>query len=67
MTEGTTLSYSPKERIPIGEPVILPNGGHGIRLKWQRGKKKITEIVTLDKLHELVAQGKSKASEQSTP
>ncbi len=64
MTESHNLIYSPLERIPIGEPVILPNGGHGIRLKWQRGKKKITEIVSLDKLHELVAQGNIKTSEQ---
>lgn len=27
----TGLIYSPEENIPIGEPVILPNGGHGIR------------------------------------
>lgn len=62
-----TLIYSPQERIPLGEPVILPNGAHGIRLKWRRGKKDVTEIVTLDKLHELVAQGKIKTSEQSSP
>ena len=61
------LIYSPIEHIPIGEPVILPNGGHGIRLKWRKGKKNVTETVTLDELHELVAQGKLKASEQRTP
>ena len=67
MKQDKTLIYSPAEKIPIGEPVILPNGGHGIRLKWRRGKKDVTEIVTLDKLHELVAQGKIKTSEQSSP
>ena len=61
------LIYSPEEKIPIGEPIILPNGGHGIRLKWRRGKKDVTEIVTLDKLHELVLQGKSQIGEQRSP
>ena len=63
----TGLIYSPEENIPIGEPVILPTGGHGIRLKWRRGKKDVTEVVTLDKLHELVVQGKIKTSEQRSP
>ena len=67
MKQDITLIYSPAEKIPIGEPVILTNGGHGIRLKWRRGKKDVTEVVTLDKLHELVAQGKIKASEQRSP
>ena len=67
MKQDKTLIYSPEEKIPIGEPIILPNGGHGIRLKWRRGKRDVTEIVTLDKLHELVAQGKIKASEQRSP
>lgn len=61
------LIYSPAEKIPIGEPVILPNGGHGIRLKWRRGKKSITEVVTLDKLHELVMQVKIHTCEQRSP
>lgn len=67
MKQDNTLIYSPEEKIPIGEPIILPNGGHGIRFKWRRGKRDVTEIVTLDKLHELVAQGKIKASEQRSP
>ena len=67
MTESTNLIYTPQEKIPLGEPVILPDGGHGIRLKWRRGKKDVTEIVTLDKLHELVAQGNIKASGQRSP
>lgn len=67
MENNPQLIYSPEEKIPIGEPVILANGGHGIRLKWRRGKKDVTEVVTLDKLHELVAQGKIKASEQRSP
>ena len=61
------LIYSPIEHIPIGEPVILSNGGHGIRLKWRRGDRDVTETVTLDKLHELVVQGKNKTSEQNSP
>lgn len=61
------LIYSPRERIPIGEPVILPDGGHGIKLKWRRGNRDVTEIVTLDKLHELVAQGKIKTGGQRSP
>lgn len=64
MEEAVRLIYSPKERIPIGEPILLPDGGHGIRLKWQRGKKKVTEIVSLDKLHELVMQGNKNTNEQ---
>lgn len=67
MEKNTQLIYSPIERIPIGEPVILPNGGHGIRLKWKRGNKAVTEVVTLDKLHELVLQGKIQTSEQRSP
>ncbi len=62
-----SLIYSPVERIPIGEPVILPNGGHGIRFKWKRKNGDVTEIVPLDKLHELVVQGKDQTSEQRTP
>lgn len=50
------MIYSPEERIPIGEAVILPNGVHGVKFKWKRGNETITEIVTLDKLHELVAK-----------
>lgn len=61
------LIYSPIEHIPIGEPVILPNGGHGIRLKWRRGDRDVMETVTLDRLHELVVQEKSKNSEQDSP
>ena len=65
--KNTGLIYSPEERIPIGEPVILPNGGHGIRLKWKRQNKFVTEVVALDKLHELVMQGRNSASEQRAP
>ena len=67
MKQDKTLIYSPEEKIPIGEPIILPGGGHGIRLKWRRGRKDVVEIVTLDKLHELVAQGNNKTSEQGSP
>ena len=67
MKQDKTLIYSPEEKIPIGEPIILPGGGHGIRLKWRRGRKDVMEIVTLDKLHELVAQGNNKTSEQGSP
>lgn len=64
---NSRLIYSPIEHIPIGEPVILPSGGHGIRLKWRRGNRDVTETVTLDKLHELVVQEKNKTSEQNSP
>lgn len=67
MQEATQLIYSPEEHIPIGEPVILPGGGHGIRFKRKRKTGDVTEIVPLDKLHELVVQGKSGASGQKTP
>ena len=62
-----SLIYSPVEHIPIGEPIILSNGGHGIKLKWRRGKKVVTEIVTLDKLHELIMQGTIKVGRQRSP
>lgn len=54
--KDTALIYSPTERIPIGEPVILPDGAHGIRFKYKRKKHNVTEVVPLDKLHELVMQ-----------
>ena len=60
MKNDSNLIYSPEEKIPIGEPVVMPEGAHGIRFKWRRGKKDVTETVTLDKLHELVAQHKDK-------
>ena len=66
MMEAPELIYSPKEHIPIGEPVIFPNGGHGLRLKWRRGKRNVTETVSLDTLHELVAHGNKKTSEQES-
>lgn len=52
MNEPRQLVYSPTQKIPIGEPVILPSGAHGIRFKYKRK----TEVVSLDKLHEVVAQ-----------
>ena len=58
------LIYSPEKKIPIGEPVILANGSHGIRFRWRRGKEYVTEIVSLDMLHELVMQNKIQASKQ---
>ena len=60
MGEANNLIYTPREHIPIGEPFIFPDGGHGILVKWRRGKKDVKEIVRLDELHELVVQGKSK-------
>lgn len=56
MTTPKRLIYTPKERIPIGEGIVTPEGVHSICFKWKRGKKDVTETVTLDKLHELVAQ-----------
>ncbi len=67
MQETKQLIYSPEEHIPIGEPIILPSGGHGIRFKRKRKTGEVTEIVSLDKLHELVVQGKSGSSGQKTP
>lgn len=56
MKPNSKLIYSPKEKIPIGEPVILPDGSHNLRLKWKRGKASVTEIISLDKLHELIVK-----------
>ena len=68
MDEPKKMIYSPEERIPIGEAMILANGGHGIRFKWKRKHGDVvTEVVTLDKLHELVVQGKNQASGQRAP
>ena len=67
MTKSPRLIYSPKEKIPLGEAVILPNGTHGLRVKWRRGKRDVMEIITLDTLHELVVQGKGNTSEQRSP
>ncbi len=50
------LVYSPVEHIPIGEPVDLPGGSHGIRLKWKRRGRTVYETVPLDRLRDLVAQ-----------
>jgi len=60
MNEPKQMIYSPQARIPIGEAVTLPNGGHGIRFKWKRKSGDVTEVVALDKLHELVAQQEEK-------
>ena len=61
------LISSPQERIPIGEAVILANGGHGIRLKWRRGKGDVTEVTTPDRLHELDAQGRIRYQQSGIP
>lgn len=55
MKETRNLIYTPQKHIPIGEPVRLPNGGHGIRLKWKRGGTAITEVVPLDTIHDLIS------------
>ena len=55
----------PGKKIPLGEPVILPNGAHGLRIKWKRGKKDVTETVPLDKIHELIVQQAAKADRQN--
>ena len=67
MGEANNLIYTPREHIPIGEPYIFPDGGHGILMKWRRGKKNVKETVRLDELHDLVVQGKIKASGQRSP
>lgn len=66
MTENKNLIYSPQERIPLGEAIILPNGTHCLKVKWKRGKKDVTEVVSLDKLHELVLQQTIKTSRQNS-
>lgn len=60
MNNEIKLIYSPRERIPIGEAVILPDGGHGLRFKRKRRCGAVTEVVTLDMLHELVVREQSK-------
>ena len=67
MEENVPMIYTPKERIPLGEAVILPDGAHGLKVKWRRGKRDVMEVVTLDKLHELVAQGNTNTSGQRSP
>lgn len=62
MQSNKNMIYSPEEKIPLGEPVILPNGAHGLRIKWKRGKKDVTETVPLDKIHELIVQEAAKAN-----
>lgn len=57
------MIYSPKQGIPLGEAVILPNGTHGIRFKRKRKNGEVTEVVTLDKLHELVMHDDNETSE----
>lgn len=55
MNETKSLIYSPKEKIPIGEPVVLPNGALGIEFKHKRKSGCVTETVPMDKLLELVS------------
>lgn len=50
------LIYTPLEHIPIGEPLLLPGGGHGLRLKRKRKSGEVTETVSLDSIHELIAE-----------
>lgn len=63
--EDGKLIYSPRERIPIGEPVIMPDGAHGIRFKRKRKSGDVTETVPLDTLHELVSERKGKGGQAS--
>ena len=56
MEEQSGMIYTPKEHIPIGEAVYLPNGCHAIEIKGNRGKRKSREVITLDQLHELVVE-----------
>ena len=55
MERKRNLIYSPKERIPIGEPVVLPDGTLGIEFKHKRKSGYVTEAVPMDKLLELVS------------
>ena len=50
MEERYRLIYTPEERIPIGEAVVLPNGCRGICFK----RKKKYEVVTMDTLYEIL-------------
>ena len=61
------LIYTPIHRIPIGEPVIFPNGAHGITVKWKREGKTVKETITLDQLHELVAEITNSENGQGAP
>lgn len=55
MERKRTLIYSPKEKIPIGEPVVLPDGTLGIEFRHKRKSGCVTETVPMDKLLELVS------------
>ena len=48
MERKRTLIYSPKEKIPIGEPL-------GIEFRHKRKSGCVTETVPMDKLLELVS------------
>ena len=48
------LIYSPIEKIPLGEAVVLPNGMLAIRIKYKRGKTKVIEDVPLESIFALV-------------
>ena len=66
MRENKNVIYSPEEKIPLGESVILPNGAHGLGIKWKRGKKDATETAPLDKIHELIIQQAVKADRKGS-
>lgn len=62
MDDQVKLIYTPDKRIPIGEPVIFPDGGHGIRLKKkQKNGQNVYETISLDKIHELVIQSEKES------
>lgn len=52
MERKKNLIYSPKEKIPIGEPVVLPNGALDVEFKHKRKSDCVTETVPMDKLVE---------------
>ncbi len=60
MNKEIKLIYTPRERIPLGEAVVLPDGSYAIRVKRKRRCGAVTEIVTLSRLREMVVQDSCK-------
>lgn len=66
MKKNPKLIYSPRESIPIGEPVVLPGGVHALRFQRRRGEATVTETVPLDVIHDLITGKISKQWSQYT-
>lgn len=65
MGNNSNLIYSPRESIPIGEPVVLPGGVHALRFKHGHGEAAVMETVPLDVIHDLIAKA-GKISKQGS-